>query len=196
MRDGFGEAKQLIISMYNIAFVGSVLLLAGNASGIHESAVKCFITAGVCWMTCFSSGVFVLPRLLQARRNSRVGMSRVVISGLNRSGDARSSFGRQPPPRPSSNTSNSSSIAGDQNTQPTSESNDFRPTQNNTVTRSSLTPGNVRFSDSVKGNNNVDAAESDYLSNQRVNTTGISKAVDAMNETTTTSAEAKTEEAH
>lgn len=77
----FGEAKQLIIAMYNIALVGSAILITANVVEAYDGTIRGFITVSVCWTTCFSSGVFVLPRLLRMQAN--ITRDRVIVTGLS-----------------------------------------------------------------------------------------------------------------
>ena len=88
MNDDFGEPKQLILAMYNIALVASIVLLVAFAVEAYDGTMRIFITVGVCWCTIFSSGVFVLPRLLRVKESTRDRMNgtgglRTRVSGLS-----------------------------------------------------------------------------------------------------------------
>jgi len=114
MQDALGEARQLIFSMYNIAFVGLILLIITQIANLEESGVSILQTIGVFWGTLFSSSVFVIPRLVQIRqreslrisshasvKNRRQGessnLSKVAsfVSGTNKS-DQREAFDAPP----------------------------------------------------------------------------------------------------
>ena len=86
MNDDFGEAKQLILAMYNIALIGTIILVVANVIETSSGTLRMFITIGVCWCTCFSSSVFVLPRLLRVRAAARPGATRTRthVSGVQR----------------------------------------------------------------------------------------------------------------
>lgn len=87
MNDDFGEPKQLILAMYNIALVASIVLIVAFAVEAYDGTMRIFVTVGVCWCTIFSSGVFVLPRLLRVKESTRDRMNgpglRTRVSGLS-----------------------------------------------------------------------------------------------------------------
>ena len=64
----FGEAKQLIFSMYNIAFIGVVFLIVDNVATITPAGKNVLQAVAVLWGTVFSSAAFVIPRLISVRR--------------------------------------------------------------------------------------------------------------------------------
>lgn len=64
----FGEAKQLIFSMYNIAFIGVVFLIVVNVATITPAGKNVLQAVAVLWGTVFSSAAFVIPRLIGVRR--------------------------------------------------------------------------------------------------------------------------------
>ena len=72
LKEEFGESRQLILSMYNIALVGIAILIAGNVVETTAGGRRVITTIGVCWTTSFSSGVFVLPRLFRMQERERV----------------------------------------------------------------------------------------------------------------------------
>mmetsp|Transcript_20067 Transcript_20067/g.43780 ORF Transcript_20067/g.43780 Transcript_20067/m.43780 type:complete len:771 (-) Transcript_20067:110-2422(-) len=99
LKGGFGEAKQLIIAMYNIALVGSVVLIVINVMDNGQAARRTLIAVGILWGTVFSCCAFVVPRLLRVREDIRrsiastgadsttaASASRVRVSGLRISG--------------------------------------------------------------------------------------------------------------
>ena len=81
MSDQFGgESKQLIVAMYNIALVASVVLIVANVVEAYNGTIRVFVTVAICWCTVFSSGVFVLPRLLRVRAQQGNSNRRVTLS--------------------------------------------------------------------------------------------------------------------
>ncbi len=89
MQDEFGEAKQMIFSMYNIFFVGLIMVIVIEVIGMEASEQSVLQAVGVFWGTVVSAGAFVIPRLLQAqvsRRERQNGVRRGVrISGVGQS---------------------------------------------------------------------------------------------------------------
>ena len=83
----FGEAKQLIFAMYNIALVGIIIVVV-MTFGQLTNAVSTFLQAvGVFWGSVVSSAAFVLPRMLEIRHEVRMGpRRRVRLSGLDSTG--------------------------------------------------------------------------------------------------------------
>ena len=84
LNDEFGEAKQLIFAMYNIALVGIIIVLVSHVANLENNAVIVLQTIGVFWGTVFSTAAFVVPRILQVKQaaRSRTGASSVRVSGL------------------------------------------------------------------------------------------------------------------
>ena len=79
MQKQFNDNKQLILTMYNIAVMGSLIIIVSNVVEVYQGIMRIFVAVGVFWTTVFSSCVFVLPRLLQVHarsRESRDGRSR------------------------------------------------------------------------------------------------------------------------
>jgi hypothetical protein len=82
--DDFGEATQLMFAMYNIAFVGVIIVLVVNVADMDRNGRSVLQAVGVWWGTVFSTAAFVLPRLAQVRQQRREpGRSTVHVSGLN-----------------------------------------------------------------------------------------------------------------
>eukprot|EP00563_Minutocellus_polymorphus_P021157 CAMPEP_0197725082 /NCGR_PEP_ID=MMETSP1434-20131217/6758_1 /TAXON_ID=265543 /ORGANISM="Minutocellus polymorphus, Strain CCMP3303" /LENGTH=223 /DNA_ID=CAMNT_0043310527 /DNA_START=158 /DNA_END=829 /DNA_ORIENTATION=+ len=75
LKGDFGEAKQLIIAMYNIAVVGSVVVIVVNVITTGQASKRILIAIGILWGSVFSCCAFVIPRLLQVR-DSREAASR------------------------------------------------------------------------------------------------------------------------
>jgi len=84
LRGNFGEAKQLIICMYDIALVGSVtvivtMVMGAGANGTGQASERMLKAVGAFWVTTFSCCAFVVPRLIQARDDaSRAGRTRAM----------------------------------------------------------------------------------------------------------------------
>lgn len=77
-----------ILQDYNIALVASIVLIVAFAVEAYDGTMRIFVTVGVCWCTIFSSGVFVLPRLLRVKESTRDRMNgpgglRTRVSGLS-----------------------------------------------------------------------------------------------------------------
>ena len=87
LNDQFGESKQLIFSIYNIAFVALILIFILQVVGLDGNERSLLLATGILWGTLCSAGAFILPRLLQVKEAKRVmilnGNGRnVQISGL------------------------------------------------------------------------------------------------------------------
>ncbi|CAJ1969738.1 unnamed protein product [Cylindrotheca closterium] len=67
----FGDAKALLFAMYNIAFTTIMIALVIGTIDTHESGKHVLQAIGVFWGTVFSSAAFVVPRLVEARRERR-----------------------------------------------------------------------------------------------------------------------------
>ena len=67
----FGESKQLIVVIYTVALVTLVIVLVSWLAIESLDTLRIFVTVGVCWITIFSTAVFVLPRLLKVRDRRR-----------------------------------------------------------------------------------------------------------------------------
>jgi hypothetical protein len=87
INDEFGEAKQLIFAMYNIALVGVIIVLVTQIADLSTNASSILRAIGVFWGTVFSTAAFVVPRILQLQQQSLQGHGRkgssIRISGLN-----------------------------------------------------------------------------------------------------------------
>jgi hypothetical protein len=85
----FGESRQLIFAMYNIAFIGIIIILLISLMGVDPNGEKMLQAIGVFWGTVFSSAVFVLPRMMQVRADvqrrtsSLAPRANVVVTGLS-----------------------------------------------------------------------------------------------------------------
>ena len=83
----FGESKQLIFSMYTWGLVGFAFLVVAAVAEITPNGVSLLQGVGTFWVTVFSSAAFVIPRLLQVRRDDSVrkntGQARVSVSGFD-----------------------------------------------------------------------------------------------------------------
>ena len=69
---GFGQAKELMFSMYNIAFIGMIIVIISFAMDIDASGQIVLFAMGIFCGTVFSSAAFVLPRLMQSNQEQRV----------------------------------------------------------------------------------------------------------------------------
>lgn len=77
----FGESKQLIFAMYNIAVVGTVFVIVINVASLDGAGQKMLKAIGVFWGTVASAAIMAVPRLLRlkATRNAR---GQVHVSGV------------------------------------------------------------------------------------------------------------------
>ena len=82
MDEKFGEAKQMILAMYNIAFIALVIMLVSTFVSVEEVGKYALQAMGVLWGTVFSSAAFVVPRLLQNSKDRKQG-NQTRISGLS-----------------------------------------------------------------------------------------------------------------
>ena len=64
---GIGESKELMFSMYNIAFIGIVIVVIGLLLDVDTVGQAVLGTMGIFWGTVFSAAAFVVPRLMRAR---------------------------------------------------------------------------------------------------------------------------------
>jgi hypothetical protein len=100
--EDFGEAKQLMFAMYNIAFVGGIIVLVVNVADMDGNGQSVLQAVGVWWGTVFSTAAFVLPRLVQVRQrrnNSQQNASSAL--GSDRSTNVHISGLHEPTGRPS-----------------------------------------------------------------------------------------------
>lgn len=95
MEDDFGEAKQMIFSMYNIFFVGLITVIVIHSIGLSGNERSMLQAVGVFWGTVFSAGAFAIPRLLQARQGRRTNQRgrTVRVSGIENPQPVRSGMG-------------------------------------------------------------------------------------------------------
>ena len=77
----FGEAKQLLFGMYNIAFTGLCLLLLAAFVDASPTSIHMFQAVGSFWGTTLTCAVFVIPRLLPTEESDR--KSSVHVSGIS-----------------------------------------------------------------------------------------------------------------
>jgi len=83
MDDDFGESKQLLFAMYNIAVVMIVAGVVIFIPDVEENGRSLFQAIGTLWMTLFSTASFVLPRLMQLKEQTRRARTSVRISGYD-----------------------------------------------------------------------------------------------------------------
>jgi len=77
MQKEYRDNQQLILTMYNVALVGSIILVIANAVEVYQSTMRLIVSAGVLWVTTSSCCVFVLPKLAQIRsRKANAGGER------------------------------------------------------------------------------------------------------------------------
>ena len=81
----YGETKELLFGMYNIAFTGLCFVVLTLALDSTQSSEYSFRAVAVCWGSVVTSAVFVLPRLFRAR-TSHGSRQRIMVSGLMESG--------------------------------------------------------------------------------------------------------------
>ena len=77
----FGEPKQMIFSMYNIAFTGVILIALFSAVDVEEDGRRMLHAIGIFWGTIVSSAAFVVPRLMQANTDNGVHISGLMSLG-------------------------------------------------------------------------------------------------------------------
>ena len=79
----------MIFSMYTWGLVGFAFLVVAAVAEITPNGVSLLQGVGTFWVTVFSSAAFVIPRLLQVRRDDSVrkstGQGRVSVSGFDAS---------------------------------------------------------------------------------------------------------------
>lgn len=68
MQDEFCEAKQTIFLMYNVLFVGVVVVIVVQVVSLEGYEQSILQAVGVFWGSDISAGAFVIPCLLQARQ--------------------------------------------------------------------------------------------------------------------------------
>jgi len=72
MDSGFGQSKELMFSMYNIAFIGLVISVVTFTMDIEMSGQIVLYCIGIFCGTVFSSAAFVLPRVVQSHQERQV----------------------------------------------------------------------------------------------------------------------------
>jgi hypothetical protein len=85
MDSNFGESKQLIFAMYNIALISTVIVIVISVTDMDENGKSVLQAIGVFWGTVFSAAAFVIPRMMQVREQRGQGRHSVQISGLSQS---------------------------------------------------------------------------------------------------------------
>eukprot|EP00538_Stauroneis_constricta_P000553 CAMPEP_0119572284 /NCGR_PEP_ID=MMETSP1352-20130426/44544_1 /TAXON_ID=265584 /ORGANISM="Stauroneis constricta, Strain CCMP1120" /LENGTH=998 /DNA_ID=CAMNT_0007621969 /DNA_START=74 /DNA_END=3067 /DNA_ORIENTATION=+ len=88
LHDDFGESKQLIFAMYNIALVGIITVVVLRVADLSGNAQSLMQAVGVLWGTGFSTAAFVIPRMIQSRQRRGTSCSRfgtTHVSGFDRS---------------------------------------------------------------------------------------------------------------
>ena len=76
-----GEAKSLILAMYNILLVGIIIILITKVMKINQATNYVVQAIGILWATIFCSCVFVLPRLLRVKERKRASMNEIGGNG-------------------------------------------------------------------------------------------------------------------
>ena len=79
----FGEAKQLIFAMYNIALVGVIIVLVISFGQMNPNGNTVLQAVGVFWGAVVSSAAFVLPRVLEIREEPQGNKRKVQVTGLD-----------------------------------------------------------------------------------------------------------------
>ena len=96
MSDDFGEAKQMIFSMYNIFFVGLITIVVVKLTGLQTNERSVLQAVGVFWGTVVAAGAFVIPRLLLAkeyRQERQEGVNRNIhLTGIQAPSPPNQSF--------------------------------------------------------------------------------------------------------
>ncbi|CAB9499784.1 two-component hybrid sensor and regulator [Seminavis robusta] len=67
----FGEAKQLMFSMYNIGFIGIITTIIIYTMDIDATGEVVLLSIAVFWATVFSSAAFVMPRLMRVKEDRK-----------------------------------------------------------------------------------------------------------------------------
>ena len=98
LNSDFGESKQLIFAMYNIALVGTVIVVVISLSDMDSNGNSILKAIGVFWGTLFSTAAFVLPRMVQVRHDSERERNHTRVSGVL-SSDAFHPSGKEPSSR-------------------------------------------------------------------------------------------------
>jgi hypothetical protein len=63
----YGEARQLLFGMYNVAITGIIFVSLNVTSVASPEALRIIRSIGIFWVTTVSCGVFVIPRLLKKK---------------------------------------------------------------------------------------------------------------------------------
>jgi uncharacterized membrane protein len=96
LNSDFGESKQLIFAMYNIALVFTIIVIVVNIADIDSNGSKMLQAIGVFWGSVFSTAAFVVPRMIQIRQDNQIQQSGVRISGVSRPAVTKSRNSSQP----------------------------------------------------------------------------------------------------
>jgi len=81
MDEKFGESKQMLVAMYNIALVGVVVLVVISTADMYGSGEKLLLSIGILWGSVLSAASFVLPRIVQINRGQGLRRHNVSVSG-------------------------------------------------------------------------------------------------------------------
>ena len=82
MDDKFGEAKHMLVAMYNIALVGTIVIIVINVAEMDGSGKKMLQGIGVLWGSAISAASFVVPRMIQIRAGKGLRRSSIRVSGI------------------------------------------------------------------------------------------------------------------
>lgn len=75
----YGEARQLVFAMYNIAFTGIVIATILQLIDTDQSGSQILRAIGTLWGTVLGASAFAVPRLFTvARENSRAADARAL----------------------------------------------------------------------------------------------------------------------
>lgn len=83
MDDQFGEAKQMLLAMYNIALVGTILLVVHSVADMDGSGKKILQAIGVLWGSVMSAAAFVVPRMFQVQHEGHDLPRRSAVVGVS-----------------------------------------------------------------------------------------------------------------
>lgn len=81
MDEKFGESKQLLVAMYNIALVQIVVQVVTGTADMDGSGAKLLQVIGVLFGSTISAAAFVLPRMVQIQRGQGLRRHNVSVSG-------------------------------------------------------------------------------------------------------------------
>lgn len=136
----FGEAKQLMFSMYNISFIGIITTIIIYTMNIDATGQIILTAIGIFWGTFFSSAAFVLPRLLRVKEEKKMSSGSIMKKPKSQKSPATSAQAHKPS-RVRFSMDDDSSIHSDEQNKSTIDTASNATDKKSNISKSSKTNG-------------------------------------------------------